>query len=155
MRKIVMMLFLSLLTTGTMLAQQEKTTAQGPVKRDPAVMQEKVLSNLKQELALTDEQTQKIREMISQRDAEIKADREAQKAELETQRQKRIERAEKAKARQTAYNAQMKEVLTQEQYIRYLELKEERRARLMEKRRERMDQRRDRRPLREPVKPET
>lgn len=122
-RRLVIVLFLPFLLSSFLLAQQETRSGKQAIERDPAKSQEQIMENLKQELSLSAEQESKVKELLDQRITEANAQREINKQKMEAQKEVRAERIKQAQLKQKEYNAKMKEILTQEQYIRFLELK--------------------------------
>jgi len=81
---------------------------------------EKRVENLKQKLSLTEEQTSKVRIIIQNTAAEIKKEKTSVK--------------ESVKKEMKSANEQIELVLTDEQKLKYKELKEEKKAMIKEKR---------------------
>lgn len=144
-KKLVLILSAPFMLSSFLVAQQDSKEKQNP-ERDPAKRQEMVVDNLSKELSLTPDQELKVKALMEERNAEIKTEREAQKQKMEAQRRERSEQMQLAKERQKKYDAKMKEILSSEQYIRYLEIKSEKKEEFQNNRKDQRDQNRQKRP---------
>jgi Spy/CpxP family protein refolding chaperone len=126
LRKLVLAMALPLMMSSFLMAQ-EGTPKPNP-QADPAKRHEQLIADWKTKLALTPAQEVKVKALLDERAAEMKAQREARKQAVEAQKAERTEKMNQGNEKQQAFNAKMKEILTAEQYVKYLELKQENRG---------------------------
>ncbi|TAH18664.1 MAG: hypothetical protein EAZ08_10765 [Cytophagales bacterium] len=88
---------------------------------------EKQVQKLKTELQLSDEQVAKVQAATAKRSAQIGSVKEEAKKD-------RKEKMSKAKAAMDEFDAEMKAVLTPEQYTKFTELKDDRKEKIKERR---------------------
>lgn len=146
MKRLAIILFLSVLMIPALMAQQNNPERKNR-DRVPGKQQEIAIEKLTKELSLTPEQAKQVQELMENRRLEMKTNREEQKQLRETQQKEKAERLERAKERQKEHNAKMKEILTTEQYIRYLELKNEQKEVIRDNRKMKMEQRKQKQPV--------
>ena len=125
MKKIILLLAVVLMS-GVAMAQGQRGEKRGSV--DPKVRAEKMTDRMAQELSLTDAQKQKVLALNLTRVEEMEANRPEKPAEPAARKSDEAKAArqeakqERSKVAQE-YDAQLKSILTPEQYTKYTELK--------------------------------
>jgi Spy/CpxP family protein refolding chaperone len=112
---------------SSFLMAQESTPKPNP-QVDRAQRHEQLIADWKTKLTLTPAQEVKVKALLDERAAEMTAQREARRKAVEAQKAERTEKMNQGNEKQQAFNAKMKEILTAEQYVKYLELKQETRG---------------------------
>lgn len=107
---------------GTSFAQRPEHK-----KLDPKERAEKMSQKLKTDLSLSEEQYAQVLALNTENAEKSIEKREALKEEMKENR-------EAMKLEREAYNENLKEILTQEQYIKFLEMKTEQRGKMRKKR---------------------
>ena len=123
-RKFVIALALPFMFSSFLLAQETPQKSSNQVDR--ATRHAQMLAELKQELALTPDQEAKVKKVLDERAAEMKTQRDARQQNMEAKRSERSEKMNMAQEKQKEHNAKMKEILTAEQYVKYLEIRQSR-----------------------------
>ena len=125
MKKIILLLAVVLMS-GVAMAQGPRGEKRGSV--DPKVRAEKMTDRMAQELSLTDAQKQKVLALNLTRVEEMEANRPEKPTEPAARKSDEAKAArqeakqERSKVAQE-YDAQLKSILTPEQYTKYTELK--------------------------------
>ena len=108
-------------------ASKENRPDRGPGRVDPAQRAKERFEQLKSELALTDDQSQKVQAIMDQQVASMQALRADQSLD-------RTQRTAKFQEARQAFNSQIEELLTPEQKPKWEELKKKREAEMAERR---------------------
>ncbi|MFT5884883.1 MAG: protein CpxP [Arcticibacterium sp.] len=113
MKKLSVLVILIIASAATLSAQRP----QGK-EMDPEARAEKVSQKMKSDLSLSDDQYKEILSLNKENAISREAKREVMKIEIQAKR-------EASKAEREAYNENMKTILTSEQYVKYLENRNE------------------------------
>jgi len=113
MRKIMLSLGIVLITALTLQAQGPKGE-----ERNPEEIAKRQATKMKKDLVLTDEQYDKVYEIVLNRTGKMKAMR------MDTQQEKSAKR-EEMKAMNEKTNADLKGILTEEQMAKHLKIQQE------------------------------
>lgn len=149
-RNFIITLALPFIFSSLMLAQGNPQNSNAQVDRTAKHAQ--MLSDLKQELSLTAEQEAKVKKIMDERAAEMATERTARQQKTEAQKAERAENMKQAQEKQKQHNAKMKEILTADQYVKYLEMRQ---SKQVEMRGERKGKRQgEGRPMRKMQSPE-
>ena len=132
------LLVMALMCVGmTAFAQENMEGRGGRGGMDPAKRTEMQAQKMQKDLGLNDGQVAKLKEVLNQ---QAQA-REAKRAEMEKLRAsgqkpteaQRTEMREKMETERTAFDAQLKSILTPEQYTKWQTMKDERKERMANK----------------------
>ncbi len=130
MKKLIFMMIVALVSTGTMYAQEkakskDKGTAQKGKNATPEERAEKITTRLKTELSLTEEQTPKVKQSVLNRINLVAA------AKVKAKEDKKAFGQERKKIFQ-AWEVELKGILTPEQYTTFVAKREEKKKKMKE-----------------------
>ncbi|WP_026474112.1 Spy/CpxP family protein refolding chaperone [Alkaliflexus imshenetskii] len=106
--------------------------------------QERHIENLSKELSLTAEQEAQLRAVLEKRRGEASAMRETRRKEMEARRAEQKARAEATRERMQLHDEEIKALLTEEQKLRYDQLRQERAAEARQRMADRRQQQQNR-----------
>lgn len=132
MKKLVFIMITMVLSVSMAMAQGKGQRGGKPENVDPKVRAEKVTGKMAQELSLTDKQKKAVYDLnlaTFQKRQEFKDNRKADKNDQKSERPTAEQREQWSKERDAdreAYDAQMKKILTPQQYEKYTQFVSER-----------------------------
>lgn len=117
MKKVLGLFLVILFVSGSVLAQDKGNDKRSRKDRDPAERWEKAVEDLK----LDDKQATEFKKIHEDYQKKMQADWEAKKADREAVRAQREKQREEMLAMRNERNAEIKKILTDEQYQKYVE----------------------------------
>lgn len=135
MKKLIVV---ALLVVGmTTFAQEGRKRGEGKEKLPPEQRVEKQIEKMTKELSLNEKQTAQVKELLTKENAE----REAKRAEMEAKKadgtkptpEERKAMKEKMDAKIATHKAEMKKILTADQYTKWEQNFEEKKSKMKEK----------------------
>lgn len=131
-----MILFLALNVSAQ--KRQKEMNPRAETRTDVVERHERHIENLSKELSLTAEQEAQLRAIMEKRRSEAAALRETRRKEMEIRRAEQKARVEATRERMQQHDEEIKALLTEEQKLRYDQIRQERaaeaRQRLVERR---------------------
>ncbi|AWV99516.1 DUF4890 domain-containing protein [Arcticibacterium luteifluviistationis] len=121
MKKLIIAAALVIAAAGSSFAQRPEQK-----KVDPKERAEKMSQKLKSDLSLNEDQYAQILALNTAKTEKLEANKDLKKEEMKAKH-------EAMKVEREAYNANLKEILTQEQYIKFLEMKTEQKGEMRRK----------------------
>ena len=137
---LILALFIGVITVaeaqrGSDERPSQSESGQRPKRMDPAERIEKQTAQMKEKLALTDEQTAKVKALLTSNMEKQRAEFEKRRAEMEKARESgeqmdREKMRAEMEARMAKQDAEIKALLTKDQQVKYDEMIKERQERM-------------------------